>query len=229
MVAIFVSGICSSIKIFNGGPSCVRPELELSNEEVNPPKTVATDKSDEDSSKKRAYDFDENFYIGRYSVPNKPSEPAEKPTNKPSEPTQKPTNKPSEPTQKPTNKPSEPTQKPTNKPLGIVFDSYDISSDGYYYKHPQENWLIINDGMCISGSFHYTRALTEKERLSFMHGGELYDSCGKKVVGDISFWSSYDGLFSADLPEDLPSGTYTLSFHQHINDQRLSFEIQFSI
>ena len=120
--------------------------------------------------------------------------------------------------------------------LSINVESVDIFYDGYYYKYvnpqnPSENYIIDFD-TGISGTFSYSRELTEEEIENWMHGGRIYDSDGNEVgySGNYPcFWSNPNGKFAVQFPEGLQQGKYTYELYQCINNQWVSDTVIFTI
>lgn len=108
--------------------------------------------------------------------------------------------------------------------------------ENYYYEYPDPNNpssnFVINLGKGISGTFSYSRKLTEEERADWSHGGRLYDNNGNEIGQEgnwPSFWSEPDGKFAVEFPQSLPSGHYTYELYQIISGQYVSDQVSFEI
>lgn len=120
--------------------------------------------------------------------------------------------------------------------LSIDVESVEFFYDGYNYEYvnpqdPSDNYIIDFD-KGISGTFSYSRELTEEEIENWMHGGMIYDSDGNEVGNSGNyprFWSNSDGKFAVQFPEGLQRGTYTYELYQYINNQRVSDTVIFTI
>lgn len=87
---------------------------------------------------------------------------------------------------------------------------------------------IIDFDTGIFGTFQYSQELTETEQSNWFHGGKLYDIDESEigVVGNYpSFWSSPDGIFAVDFPDEMKSGAYIYELYQYIGDQYVSDSI----
>lgn len=122
------------------------------------------------------------------------------------------------------------------EPLTLSIVQSNFFTDGYHYEFPDpkdaNSTVIIDFSRGISGTFSYSRALTETEKEKWGHGGNLYDSNGNVVDADgdyPAFWSDPDGLFAVELPQNLDPGTYTYELYQVINGQYVSDTQTFSI
>ncbi len=101
-------------------------------------------------------------------------------------------------------------------------------SEEYNYQPNNDNWLVRFERN-ISGTFEYSRPLTESELADWSHGGKLIDENGQEYDKDISFFSSHDGVFAIELPETMPKGTYTYMIYQYIEGQYCEAEINFTV
>ncbi len=120
--------------------------------------------------------------------------------------------------------------------LSIIIDEYEIFNDGYYYEEPDkenEGWYwCIDFDKGISGTFHYSRPLTDEELSDWGHGGSLYDANGNEIGEEGNyphFWSDEKGYFAMQFPENLPSGKYTYVLYQFIGSQYVEAKIEFVI
>lgn len=96
----------------------------------------------------------------------------------------------------------------------------------------QGTYWITDLGAGISGTFSYSRPLSEQELENWMHGGKLYDANENEVgvEGNYpSFWSNPEGLFAVEFPKDLPHGSYTYELYQFIDGQYISDMITFTV
>ena len=118
--------------------------------------------------------------------------------------------------------------------LSLNITDWSFGNDFYYeYQIPLTNdKAIINLKTGLSGTFSYSRELTEHEKQTWMHGGKLYDANGSEVgvEGNYpSFWSNPEGLFAVEFPKDLPHGRYTYELYQFIDGQYVSDTITFTV
>ena len=127
-----------------------------------------------------------------------------------------------------------------NKPadtesLTLHIDSYQFN-DTYYYEQPNpdvpgEYWIIeFENG--ISGTFSYSRPLSEQESKNWFHGGKLYDADHKEVIvnGNYpSIWSCPEGLFAVEFPHGMAHGNYTFELYQFLDGVYVSDMIEFTV
>lgn len=115
--------------------------------------------------------------------------------------------------------------------VGITIDSATVFQDGFHYEFPDpenaERTVLIDFNKGLSGTFHYSRALSAEEIASIGHGGSLYDENMNEISGGI-YWSDTDGHFAMQFPEELASGTYIYELYQVIGDQFISSRVKFS-
>lgn len=115
--------------------------------------------------------------------------------------------------------------------VGITIDSATVFQDGFHYEFPDpenaERTVLIDFNKGLSGTFHYSRALSAEEIASVGHGGSLYDENMNEISGGI-YWSDTDGHFAMQFPEELASGTYIYELYQVIGDQFISSRVKFS-
>ena len=119
----------------------------------------------------------------------------------------------------------------SHEKLALKITSVEFFSDGYYYKYPDTGSIISFD-KGISGTFEYSRELDDKEREHWGHGGKLIGPDGKIIESDgknPAFWSSKNGQFAVELPEDLMPGTYEYVLYQLIDGQYVSDTVSFNI
>ena len=116
--------------------------------------------------------------------------------------------------------------------VGITIDSATVFQDGFHYEFPDtenaERTVLIDFNKGLSGTFHYSRALSAEEIASIGHGGSLYDENMNEISGGI-YWSDTDGHFAMQFPEELASGTYIYELYQVIGDQFISSRVKFSL
>lgn len=114
----------------------------------------------------------------------------------------------------------------TQPDLSIVIDSFSLFDTGFYYSEPNEEqntYWVIDFDKGLSGSFHYSRALTDREKNNWFHGGTLYYLRGEDRIDvytlgyNVSIWSDDDGLFAIRFPDNLPPGDYVFVLHQVID------------
>lgn len=123
----------------------------------------------------------------------------------------------------------------TTEPLSLTITDYALT-DSFHYEEPDpnlpgSNW-IIDFQAGISGTFSYSRELTEQEKENWGHGGKLYDSNGNEigVEGNYPrFWSGMNGMFAVEFPKNMAPGTYTYELYQVIDGQVVSNRIAFTI
>ena len=94
---------------------------------------------------------------------------------------------------------------------------------------------VIDFGKGISGTFTYSRELTQEELENWWHGGDLCDADGKCLVwgedyeDDLILWSDPSGVFAVQLPQNLKAGTYSYVLYQTINGQNVSDSYTFTV
>lgn len=118
--------------------------------------------------------------------------------------------------------------------INIAIDPNVQVHDNYYYEYPDpinpSNNFIVDFGKGISGTYTYSRILTEEERKNWEHGGKLYDSNGNEIGEEgnwPTFWSNTDGKFAVEFPQNLPPGHYTYEIYHIISGQFVSDRITF--
>lgn len=106
--------------------------------------------------------------------------------------------------------------------------------DNFYYEYPDpldpSRNYIVDFGRGISGTFSYSRALTQEERANWGHGGKLYDENGNEVGEEgnrPTFWSDPDGRFAVEFPENFPAGHYIYEIDHVISNCLISDRIAF--
>lgn len=109
-------------------------------------------------------------------------------------------------------------------------------NSGFHYEYPNPDELgsywVIDLQAGLSGTFTYSRQLTEDEKEDWMHGGKLYDAKGNEVGSENnypSFWSNQDGMFAVGFPQNLPTGEYRYELYQFVGGQYVSDSITFTI
>jgi len=96
----------------------------------------------------------------------------------------------------------------------MTITDYSIGTNGFYHKFEvtEDSFSFIEyDGLVIWGNFEFSRALTYEEEENLYHGGWLEDQYGNEIE-DVSCWAyseNSEGIFAAELPRDLPHGSYT--------------------
>lgn len=121
----------------------------------------------------------------------------------------------------------------TNKTqeLSLSIDEVVVFQDGFHYKFPDpensQRTVLIDFTKGISGTFHYSRTLTESEKSNMGHGGKLYDENMNEISGG-QYWSDTEGHFAMQFPEGLAPGTYVYELYQVIGDQFISSRVKFS-
>lgn len=117
--------------------------------------------------------------------------------------------------------------------LSIDIENWEHFNNGFYYEYPnpkdKESNIVIDFDSGISGSFKYSRPLTELEQANWFHGGRLCDTDGNEVgyEGNYpSFWSNPEGTFAVEFPKDLPSGMYTYELYLYVDGQYVSDSIE---
>lgn len=115
--------------------------------------------------------------------------------------------------------------------VDITIDSATVFQDGFHYEFPDpenaERTVLIDFNKGLSGTFHYSRALSAEEIASVGHGGSLYDENMNEISGGI-YWSDTDGHFAMQFPEELASGTYIYELYQVIDGQFIYSRIKFT-
>ena len=90
--------------------------------------------------------------------------------------------------------------------------------ENYHYEYPDPDNESINCILDIPygimGHYELSWELTNQEEV--FHSGKLYDSDGNEVQG-IKAWASSDGMFAAELPNDMEPGTYEYELDLIIN------------
>lgn len=130
----------------------------------------------------------------------------------------------------------DPPSVPSDKsPLSLSIDSVE-NTTSYHYEYPDpqnpNSIILIDLGEGLSGTFSYSRPLTETERANWYHGGKIYDEnlIEVGVEGNWpTFWSDPDGMFALEFPKDLPAGRYTYELYQEISGQVVSDTIEFTV
>ena len=109
-------------------------------------------------------------------------------------------------------------------------------TDSYHYEYPDpknpNTTILIDFERGLSGTFSYSRPLTDVECANWYHGGKIYDENGIEVGSEgnwASFWSYPNGKFAVEFPKDFPAGRYTYELYQDISGQMVSDIIEFVI
>ena len=118
--------------------------------------------------------------------------------------------------------------------LTIIVEHYEVQQNGRVAiaipPFSRENLGYIDIGQNISGTFRYSRKLTEEEFVHWSHGGKILDMHYKEVTGDkinATFWADKSGNFSMEIPENLPNGNYIYFLYIILDGNFLSAEIPF--
>lgn len=117
--------------------------------------------------------------------------------------------------------------------MSIKITSYEQCPNGFYYEYPDPDIpnqnIIIDLKKGISGTFKYSRKLTQNEMNNWSNGGHLYDE-DRNEIGEEGnypiFWSNSEGMFAMEFPKDLQPGTYIYELVQSINDKDVIDSIQ---
>lgn len=122
----------------------------------------------------------------------------------------------------------------TNKTqeLSLSIDEAVVFQDGFHYEFPDpensQRTVLVDFTKGISGTFHYSRPLTETEKSNMGHGGKLYDENMNEIPGG-QYWSDTEGHFAMQFPEELASGTYVYELYQVIDGQFVYSRVKFSV
>ena len=115
--------------------------------------------------------------------------------------------------------------------LDISIDTAQVFENGYHYEFPDpenaERTVLIDFTRGLSGTFHYSRALSADEFASMGHGGKLYDENMNEISGG-QYWSDTEGHFAMQFPEGLAPGTYVYELYQVIGDQFINSRVRFT-
>lgn len=132
-------------------------------------------------------------------------------------------------------KPNVPDITPSKEHLAISIDSLQ-ETETYHYEYPDPQnparTILIDLGKGMSGTFSYSRPLTEEEKTNWYHGGKLYDEYGNEVGQEgnwPTFWSDPDGRFAFEFPMNLSAGRYTYELYQDICGQIVSDTVEFVV
>lgn len=120
--------------------------------------------------------------------------------------------------------------------LSLTIDSWEAFEEGYHYEFPDpenpDRTVVIDFEAGLSGTYKYSRELSDEERENWFHGGKLYDANGNEIGEEgnyPTFWSSPEGLFAIEFPKGLQSGVYTYELYQNIGGQGVSDTIEFEV
>lgn len=115
--------------------------------------------------------------------------------------------------------------------LDIQIDSAEVFQNGFHYEFPDpenaERTVLIDFTRGLSGTFHYSRALSADEFASMGHGGKLYDENMNEISGG-QYWSDTEGHFAMQFPEGLAPGTYVYELYQVIGNQFINSRVKFT-
>ena len=115
--------------------------------------------------------------------------------------------------------------------VDITIDSALVFQEGFHYEFPDpenaERTVLIDFTRGLSGTFHYSRALSADELASMGHGGKLYDENMNEISGG-QYWSDTEGHFAMQFPEELAPGTYVYELYQVIGNQFINSRVKFS-
>ena len=114
--------------------------------------------------------------------------------------------------------------------LSLIIDDYQLFYDGFYHQMPESgsSYSFVEFDQGISGHFSYSRELTDIEYEDWGHGGKILDANGNELDIDASFYATTDGVFAVELPEDMPSGTYTYLLYLFVHDEYCEARIPFT-
>lgn len=119
----------------------------------------------------------------------------------------------------------------TSSGLSLVIEYYEFFTDGFYYKMPidENSFSFVDFRNGISGSFKYSRGLTDQEYENWGHGGKILNANGEDSNINASFFSTSDGVFAVELPEHMPKGDYVYLLYQFINNEYCEARIPFTV
>lgn len=120
------------------------------------------------------------------------------------------------------------THIPSVNGLSLQIDDCIIKSDGYFYQSA-EDWYIHMNGLCITGTFHYSTELSDKQIADWGHGGKILDAYGNDYSKDAEFFSDYNGNYAVKIPEAMATGNYTYVLYQFIENEYCEVRIPFTI
>ena len=114
--------------------------------------------------------------------------------------------------------------------LSLIIDDYQPFYDGFYHQIPESesSYSFVEFDQGISGHFSYSRELTDIEYEDWGHGGKILDANGNELDIDASFYATTDGVFAVELPEGMPSGTYTYLLYLFVHDEYCEARIPFT-
>ena len=114
--------------------------------------------------------------------------------------------------------------------LSLIINDYQLFYDGFYHQMPESgsSYSFVEYDQGISGHFSYSRELTDIEYEDWGHGGKILDANGNELDIDASFYATTDGVFAVELPEDMPSGTYTYLLYLFVHDEYCEARIPFT-
>ena len=114
--------------------------------------------------------------------------------------------------------------------LSLIINDCQYFYDGFYHQIPESgsSYSFVEYDQGISGHFSYSRELTDIEYEDWGHGGKILDANGNELDIDASFYATTDGVFAVELPEDMPSGTYTYLLYLFVHDEYCEARIPFT-
>lgn len=118
----------------------------------------------------------------------------------------------------------------TSSGLSLVISDCQYFYDGFYHQMPESDsaYSFVEYDQGISGHFSYSRELTDIEYEDWGHGGKILDANGNELDINASFYATTDGVFAVELPEDMPSGTYTYLLYLFVHDEYCEARIPFT-
>lgn len=126
---------------------------------------------------------------------------------------------------------SEPQSNTSSSGVSIIIKDYEFFENGFYYKMPidENSFSFVDFDYGISGHFNYSRELTNQEYENWGHGGKILTENGMECSVGATFFSTPDGVFAVELPEDMPKGDYIYVLYQFVNDEYCEARIPFTI
>ncbi len=128
---------------------------------------------------------------------------------------------------------SESTYVPTISPKAIektmeILHIETIKNLNYEYSdiNDKNTTYSIDFPLAIFGEYLFSWELTEQEKQSLRHSGELFRDNGEKVE-NINFWANSEGVFAAGIPKDLLPGTYSYILNLYVDDVEFSDTVSF--
>lgn len=126
---------------------------------------------------------------------------------------------------------STPQSSTASNDLSIIIKDYEFFENGFYYEMPidENSFSFVYYKNGISGTFEYSRELTSQEYENWGHGGKILNKDGIECIIDASFFSTSDGIFAIELPEDMPKGDYIYVLYQSINGEYCEAFLPFTV